>query len=71
MAKGVDGIFVSVSGQVVTLSHDKGATTNHDVDAGATVALNNKAAKLSDLKAGDEITLSGNPAVTVDATRDV
>lgn len=67
------GTFVSVAGQVVTLSHPgtRQSDSNHDVDAGATVALNGKACKLSDLKAGDAITLAGNPAVTVDAKRDV
>lgn len=67
--KGVTGNLVSVSGNTIMLSHDTGGTTNHKVDPDATVALNGKACKLSDLKAGDEVKLSGDPATVIDATR--
>lgn len=69
MAKGIAGTLVSVSGSSIKLSHDGGAASDHVVDPDANITVDGAKAKLADLKAGDEIVLSGNPALSVKATR--
>lgn len=58
-------ILKSVSGN--TLTFDDGSTKS--VASGASVTLNGSPAKLSDLKAGDNVSCSGDPATSVSATR--
>lgn len=65
----MSGKFASVSGNTVTLSHDGKPDTTHSVAPNATVTLNGDASKLADLKAGDEVNLSGDPATSVSARR--
>ncbi len=42
----------------------------HKVQPNATVDINGKPAKLADLKQNDMVSLDGNPAVAIVATRD-
>lgn len=43
--------------------------TDHKIAPGATVTLNGKPSALGSLKAGDTVSLSGDPATSVSATR--
>jgi len=43
--------------------------SEHDVDPNAKVTLNGNKAKMADLKPGDQVAFSGNPAKSVSATR--
>lgn len=67
----MSGTFVSLKGSTVTLSHPgtRQPDSTHDVDAAAVITLDGKTAKLTDLQAGDRVSLGGNPATTVTATR--
>lgn len=71
----VTGTFVDRDDNVITLSPSspghKGASTNttHNVQPGANVTLNDKPAKLAELRAGDTVVLEGDPASKVTATR--
>jgi hypothetical protein len=62
------GSFVSLDNYTLTLSGD-GGETRHDVMPTATVTLNGKTAQLEDLLIGDRVSLQGDPAVVVSATR--
>lgn len=59
------GIVKSVSGNVITFDDD----STHECEAKASVTCNGKACKLSELKAGDSVSLTGDPATVVSATR--
>lgn len=63
--------FVSANKKdgTITISHDDTTEQPHDVTDDAAVTLNGKPAKLSDLKAGDELTYEGDPITSVSATR--
>lgn len=65
------GEFVSLAGNVLTLSHGGGTNpaTSHEVDPAAAVSLNGNPATRDDLRSGDKIQLSGKPATAVAATR--
>lgn len=65
----MSGTFKSFSGNTLVLSHDGDPETSHEVAPDATVTLNGKAAKMADLKVGDTVALSGDPATSVSATR--
>jgi hypothetical protein len=64
----MSGKFVTVSGSTITLGHPGKDDTTHSVAAGATVTRDGVAAKLTDLQAGDHVSLSGDPATSVSAT---
>lgn len=59
------GTLKSVLGDTITFDDD----STHTVAPNAAVTLNGKTAKLADLKAGDNVSLSGNPATSVSASR--
>jgi len=63
------GVLKSVSGNTLVLSHDGDPDTSHSVATDAVVTVNGLAAKLADLQAGDDVSLSGDPAKTVAASR--
>lgn len=59
---------VSVSGNTLTVE-ENGKQSQKNIAQNATVTINGNAGKLSDLQAGDTVSLSGNPATSVSATR--
>jgi hypothetical protein len=61
----MSGTFESLSGTVINFADG----TSHSTAPKCTVTLNGKAAKLDDLQKGDTVSLSGNPATSVAATR--
>lgn len=64
------GKFVSLSGLTVTYRERDGAPDRtRSVSASAKVTLNGKAVTLEELRAGDNLTFSGDPATTVTVTR--
>lgn len=63
------GTLRSVSGNTLEVADDDGNTASHSVAPNATVTLDGKKATLADLKAGDSVTLTGDPATSVTATR--
>lgn len=65
----MNGKFVSTSGNDITLSHGNKGETTHAVAPDATVTIDGDEGKLADLKAGDDVSLSGNPATSVVAHR--
>lgn len=64
-----NGTITAISGNTLSLSHDDGTTSDRNVDTSATVTLNGTRAKFADLKVGDKVSLSGDPATSVTATR--
>lgn len=65
----VTGKFKTLINGVMTVGHPPGPDTHHDIPATAKVTLNGKTAKVSDLRADDEVHLSGDPVTLVTATR--
>ena len=65
----MSGTFASLSGQVITFEKDDGSSGTQNVAANASITLNGKPAKLADLKDGDLVSFSGDPATSVTATR--
>lgn len=63
------GTLKSVSGNSLVLTLSDGSDSTRSVAPGAAVTLDGKSALLADLKAGDTVTLSGDPASSVSATR--
>lgn len=65
------GIFVSLKDDTITLSHGVGKKdTTHSINRlKCTVLIDGQAAKLEDLQTGDDLTIEGNPATSVSATR--
>lgn len=63
--------FVSANKKdgTITINHDGTTEQPHAVDPDAVVTLNGKPAKLTDLKAGDELTYDGDPIASVSAIR--
>jgi hypothetical protein len=64
------GTVVSTTATSILYTPDDGsADKTCTVAGGATVTLNGKTAKLTDLKRGDKISFGGEPATSVTATR--
>lgn len=63
------GQFISLFDGSMTLGHNGDPESDHDIADDATVTLNKKPATLAELQVGDEISLSGDPATSVTATR--
>jgi hypothetical protein len=64
------GTIISISGSAITMSHTDGTPNDtHTVAAGATITINGATALLTDLLPGDGVTITGDPATSVVATR--
>jgi hypothetical protein len=64
------GTFVSLKNETITLSHGGNKKdTTHAVDPACTATINGNTAKLADLQAGDDVSLSGDPVTSVSAKR--
>lgn len=63
------GTLKSVSGNSIVVEDSDGNKRTVSVSKEATVTLDGKASKLSELKAGDGVEVSGDPATSVSATR--
>lgn len=66
----MSGTFVSanVNGNTITVSQDGQPNSTLDVDASATISRNGKKCTLGDLKAGDSLSYSGDPIVSLSAS---
>jgi hypothetical protein len=63
------GKFVSLHDLTVTYTETGGVTSTRSVAPTGKVTLNGKAVTLQELRTGDGLTFSGDPASTVTATR--
>jgi hypothetical protein len=61
--------ITNISGQSVTFKNDDGTTGSMSVDLHATITLDGKTANLADLRSGDKVEFSGNPATSVTVAR--
>lgn len=63
------GTLKSINDRMLEVVDDDGNTSWRWVAVGATVTLDGARAKLTDLRAGDKLTLTGDPASLVAALR--
>jgi hypothetical protein len=64
------GVFVSLTATTITYTPQDGTgNLTRAVTSNATITLNGKACKLKDLKPGDDLIFTGDPASTVAAIR--
>lgn len=63
------GVLKSVSNNTLHFTDNNGDDQSVSVVNNVSVTLNGKSSKLADLKAGDAIQVSGDPATSVSATR--
>lgn len=60
----------SINATSITVTHDDGSSAVYAIaTATVKVTLNGKVAKVADLKPGDRVELSGDPATFIAATR--
>ena len=66
----VTGTFECLKNGVMTLCHGKNTPkTTHAIADTATCTINGQGAKVADLQEDDTISLTGDPATSVSATR--